>query len=128
MFFEVRDLWPESAMALGQLSNRQSIKWAYRLEEQCYRRSKRIVVVTKGMMKRLIDRGVREEKLSLIPNGANTELFKPVPELGRQKNERLGLADKFVVLYAGIHGLAQGLDGVLQSASLLTNTPLRAAA
>ena len=75
LLFEVRDLWPKSAVALGELSNRRAVAWATQLEEACYRRARAIVVVTEGIRQRLLQRGLREEKLHLIPNGANVELF-----------------------------------------------------
>lgn len=123
MVFEVRDLWPESAVALGELKSPRSIRWATRLEERCYRQARRIVVVTEGIRRRLLERGLPEEKLALIPNGANTELFRPQPEAGRMIRERLGLGDAFLVLYAGILGIAQGLEAVLEAAHLLRDRP-----
>ncbi len=119
MVFEVRDLWPESAVALGELRSARSIRWATQLEERCYRRARRIVVVTEGIRRRLVERGIPEEKLVLIPNGANTELFRPQPEAGRTLRERLAVGDAFLVLYAGILGIAQGLETVLEAAHLL---------
>jgi colanic acid biosynthesis glycosyl transferase WcaI len=123
MVFEVRDLWPESAIALGELSNPRFIRWATRLEEACYRRARRIVVVTQGIRDRLLERGFPDEKLALIPNGANTDLFRPQPEAGRALRCELGLGDRFLVIYAGIHGIAQGLDTVLWAAQRLISMP-----
>lgn len=117
MVFEVRDLWPESAVALGELRSPRFIRWATWLEERCYARARRIVVVTAGIRERLAARGYGE-KLALIPNGANTDLFRPRPEAGRALRARLGLGERFIALYAGIHGVAQGLETVLQAAQL----------
>jgi glycosyltransferase involved in cell wall biosynthesis len=118
--FEVRDLWPESAVALGELSSPRAIAWAGKLEETCYNRALRIVVVTEGIRQRLLARGQAAEKLVLIPNGANTELFQPQPALGAEFRQQHGLrSDDFVVAYAGIHGIAQGLETVLRAAQML---------
>ncbi len=120
--FEVRDLWPESAVALGELHNPRAIAWASQLEELCYNRASRIVVVTEGIRQRLLERGIPAGKLALIPNGANTDLFQPQPALGAQFRLAHGLpAEAFVAAYAGIHGIAQGLETVLHAASLLQN-------
>jgi glycosyltransferase involved in cell wall biosynthesis len=122
--FEVRDLWPESAVALGELRSPRAIAWAGQLEELCYNRASRIVVVTEGIRQRLIERGIPAGKLALLPNGANTDLFQPQPALGAQFRTAHGLpADAFVAVYAGIHGIAQGLETVLHAASLLRNEP-----
>lgn len=119
LIFEVRDLWPESAVVMGELNNPKAITLAEWLEKACYRRARRVVVVTKGIYDQLLARGYRPEKLALIPNGANTDLFQFQPETGRTLRETLALQDKFVVIYAGIHGLAQGLDSVLKAAECL---------
>ncbi len=118
--FEVRDLWPESAVVLGELRSPRAIALATRLEELCYNRASRVVVVTEGIRQRLLARGQAAEKLVLIPNGANTELFQPQPALGAEFRQQHGLrSDDFVVMYAGIHGIAQGLDTVLRAAQML---------
>ncbi len=118
--FEVRDLWPESAVVLGELRSPRAIALATRLEELCYNRASRVVVVTEGIRQRLLARGQAAEKLVLIPNGANTELFQPQPALGAEFRQQHGLRpDDFVVAYAGIHGIAQGLETVLHAAQVL---------
>ena len=122
MVFEVRDLWPESAVALGELKSPRFIRWATALEERCYARARRIVVVTEGIRERLTARGYGE-KVALIPNGANTEMFRPDPQAGLALRRELGLGERFVALYAGIHGVAQGLEAVLQAARLLAGAP-----
>ncbi|MBI4916786.1 MAG: glycosyltransferase family 4 protein [Acidobacteria bacterium] len=123
MVFEVRDLWPESAVELGELTNPAAIRWATRLEEACYRRALRIVVVTRGIRERLEARGIPPEKLSLIPNGANVELFRFRPGGREELRGRLGVDGCFVAIYAGIHGVAQGLETVLEAAEHLRARP-----
>ncbi len=119
MIFEVRDLWPESAVALGELSNKQAISMAKRLEQACYNNARLVVVVTQGICERLIQHGLPEQKLLLVPNGANTDLFI-FKSAGRERIRReLRLEDKFVAVYAGIHGLAQGLETIVETARLL---------
>jgi glycosyltransferase involved in cell wall biosynthesis len=118
LIFEVRDLWPESAVALNELHNLSFIRWATRLEEACYRRAKRIVVVTQGIRDRLITRGFGD-KVLLIPNGANTDLFHYQSEAGKAIRQQLDLDDDFLIIYAGIHGIAQGLETVLNAAHKL---------
>jgi colanic acid biosynthesis glycosyl transferase WcaI len=120
LVFEVRDLWPESAVALGELKSSRFIRWATWLEERCYRRARRVIVVTEGIRTRLLERGFPETKLVLIPNGANTDLFCPLPEQGQALRDELGMGERFLVIYAGIHGVAQRLETVLEAASRLS--------
>lgn len=117
--FEVRDLWPESAVALGELSNPRYISWANSLENSCYRGARKIVVVTKGIYQRLVERGIHANKLALIPNGANTTLFQYRPASRLRLREELYIDDKFVAIYAGIFGIAQGLETVVEAAKIL---------
>ncbi len=121
--FEVRDLWPESAVALGELSNPTAIRWATWLEEASYRRAQKIIVVTQGIRTRLIQRGLPPEKLEIIPNGANTELFQFSPESRDKIRSQLKLEDNFIAVYAGIHGIAQGLKTVVETANMLREYP-----
>ncbi len=123
LVFEVRDLWPESAVALGELSNRRAISLATRLEQACYHRAIQVVVVTRGIYDRLVQRGIPASKLCFIPNGANIEMFTFNP-IGRERiRKELGLEQKFIALYAGIHGLAQGLETILDAARILQMDP-----
>jgi colanic acid biosynthesis glycosyl transferase WcaI len=123
MIFEVRDLWPESAIALGELSNLTVISFATRLENACYRRAKLVVVVTRGIYNRLVERGINSSKLAIIPNGANTDMFTFRSGSRQQIRYKLNLEGKFIAIYAGILGLAQGLETILESANLLRENP-----
>jgi len=123
MVFEVRDLWPESAVQLGELNNTRAIRLATHLEEACYRRARHIVVVTKGIRARLLERGYPAEKITLIPNGANTDIYTPQPpNLELRRSWGIG-PERFVVLYAGLHGLAHGLETALLAAEELRGHP-----
>jgi len=117
--FEVRDLWPESAIVMGELQNPRAVAWATKLEEACYRRARQIVVATDGIRRRLLERGLPAKKITFIPNGANIQIFQSQPEAGKQRRAELGLNGKFVVLYAGILGVAQGMETLAEAARLL---------
>jgi colanic acid biosynthesis glycosyl transferase WcaI len=124
MAFEVRDLWPESAVALGELKNQRVILTATRLEELCYRKATQIIVVTHGIYDRLIKRGISEKKLYYVPNGANLDLFTFNPYERERIRHEMGLENKFIAIYAGIHGLAQGLETVLETARYMESNSL----
>lgn len=123
LIFEVRDLWPESAVALGEVSNRHAIRIATWLEEACYRRARHIVTASQGMRRKIAARGFDAGKITAIPNGANTELYQPQPPHPELRH-RLGFVpDDFVVMYTGLHGLAHGLETAVEAAALLHNYP-----
>lgn len=113
--FNVSDIWPESAVQLGALRSRWAVRLAEMLELHLYHKAARVSVVTPGMMERLASRGVPRGKLFLLTNGVDTAVYRPMPpnvELAR----RLGIEGKKVFLYAGTHGMAQGLEVVLEAA------------
>ncbi len=123
LVFEVRDLWPASAVALGELTNSTAISLATHLEEACYHRAVQTVVVTEGIYAHLIQRGIQASRLYLIPNGTNLDLFS-FDSIGRERIRReLGLEEKFIAIYAGILGVAQGLETVIETARLLISNP-----
>jgi glycosyltransferase involved in cell wall biosynthesis len=116
--FNVADLWPESAVALGVIRNRMAIAVAKRTESFIYRKAHLITAVTRTIRSELIRRGLPETKVAHVPNGVDTELFQPGPS--DEEVRRSWNADKrHVVLYAGNIGLAQGLGTVLDAAKLL---------
>ncbi len=119
--FEVHDLWPESAVDMGELNNPRIIRALTWVEEGCYKRARQIIVVSDGIHDRLVERGIPPEKLVMIQNGSNTDLFKPQPEAGAALRAQWGLQDKFIVFYGGIIGLAQGLEVVVETARVLVD-------
>ena len=114
--FEVRDLWPAFAIAVGVLKNRALIRLSEWLEKFIYRRADHIVVNSPGFIEHVKLRGGK--KIDLIPNGADPEMFDP--QLGGEdfRNQH-NLGMDFVVLYAGAHGLSNDLGVVLEAANLL---------
>lgn len=118
--FNVSDIWPQSAVELGVLRNRFAIRISEMLERHIYRRAARITVPTPGILERLVARGVPRERLFLLTNGVDTAAYQVgAPDL--ELASRLGLDGHKVFMYAGLHGLAQGLDVILEAAKLTRN-------
>jgi glycosyltransferase involved in cell wall biosynthesis len=118
--FEVRDLWPESITAVGAMKEGVVMRLLRRLERSLYRSAERIVTVTEPMRARLIERGVPEEKVGVVPNGA--DLKRLLPRLASADlAAELKLEGKFVVGYVGTHGFAQGLEVVVKAAALVSD-------
>ena len=118
--FNVSDIWPQSAVELGVLKNRLAIRLAEWLEHHIYRRATRITVPTPGILERLAARGVPRDKIFLLTNGVDTAAYN-VTSPDRELAQRLGLDGHKVFMYAGLHGLAQGLDVILEAAKLTRN-------
>jgi glycosyltransferase involved in cell wall biosynthesis len=115
--FNVSDLWPESAVKLGVLNNEMFIKLSTWLEEFSYRKADIITGQTKGIVDNISSRGFKD-KTYLITNGVDTNLFgkdKASSEFIKEND----LEGKFIVGYAGIHGIAQGLETVMKAANIL---------
>ncbi|WP_214228901.1 glycosyltransferase family 4 protein [Pedobacter sp. B4-66] len=123
--FEIRDLWPESAIDTGVVTNKMIIKLAYALEAFIYKKAKKINVLTPAFRKTLIEKkSVPEDKIIFIPNAADfslsDHLLHDFDVTGFRKN--LNWQDKFVITYVGAHGVANHLDQVLETADLLRDT------
>jgi colanic acid biosynthesis glycosyl transferase WcaI len=118
----VTDLWPATAVAQGQVSKGPLVRLTQGLANFVYARADAIVGVTRGICEALVEGGVPESKVTYIPNGTDTELFTPDAD-GAPVRRALGLDDRFVAMYAGTHGPAQGLDVVLDAAKLLGDEP-----
>ena len=118
--FEVRDLWPQFAVAVGVLKNPVLIRASEWLERFLYRRADQVMVNSPGFVDHVKQRGAM--RVELIPNGADPSMFKP-SDNGEAFRRAYQLGEKFVVLYAGAHGMSNDLDVVLESARLLVDEP-----
>ncbi|WP_437894984.1 glycosyltransferase family 4 protein [Sorangium sp. So ce124] len=118
MIYEVQDMWPETAAASGMLNNRLVLSGIDRLTSAIYDRSAAITVISPGLKRELVRKGVSPNKVHLIPNWADDRIYRPM-EPDPQLAEEHGLSGKFVVLFAGNMGAAQALSSVLAAADLL---------
>jgi len=125
--FEIRDLWPESAIDTGVVTNKAIIKMAYAFEAFIYKKAKLINVLTPAFRDTLIEKKrVPAEKIIFIPNAADFSLSDELLEnFDSQEFKRsLGQEDLFVVTYVGAHGVANHLDQLLDAADLLRDEPV----
>jgi glycosyltransferase involved in cell wall biosynthesis len=124
--FEVRDLWPESLAAVGMGEDNSLLHRSLaRIAGFLYRHADRIVVVTPAFEDYLVKHWrVPREKISVIENGVETQLFAPEPSSGKAAVLRKELASdgKFVVSYIGTMGMAHGLETIITTASQLRDT------
>lgn len=117
---EVRDLWPESIEAVGAGSGGFAMRSLQRVARWMYRRARVIVAVGPGYRdKLLLCPGLTPDRVQVLPNGADLEVFAAVPEDHENLLVKLGIRARFVVSYVGTLGMAHGLDTVLEAAELL---------
>lgn len=123
--FEVRDLWPESAIDTGVLTNKWIIKMAFWFEKFIYKKAKLINVLTPAFYDSLKNqKHIPEEKLIMIPNASDFSLSEELL-LTFDRNDfrkKMALDGKFVITYVGAHGVANHLQQVLQAGKKLEDT------
>ncbi|TKB65784.1 MAG: glycosyltransferase family 4 protein [Nitrospira sp.] len=112
---EIRDLWPESILAVGAIRNKAIIRMLEWVELFAYRKADRIVPVTDAFKRYMVKKGIPAEKIEVIKNGVDLSFFKEVTGLNPIAME-LGLHGKFVAAYVGTHGMAHCLETILYSA------------
>ncbi len=117
--FEVRDLWPDVAVALNELNNKKFIKLSQHLERKCYTLANKIVAVTKYFKDEIVKKGITSTKIDVVRNGTDIDSW------GKSYNKKfvdiLGYKDKFIVIYAGNLGVAQGLETIIYAANEVKN-------
>lgn len=122
LVFEIRDLWPESAIDTGVLKNRWIIRMAYAFEAFIYRKARLINVLTPAFRDTLIqEKQVPEEKIVMIPNAADFAISEELlhtfdVDAFRREND---LEKRFVITYVGAHGVANHLIQAVQTAEIL---------
>lgn len=122
--FEVRDLWPESAITTGVLRRSSLIaKLLYGLEWFACRSATKINVLTPAFEQDLLERGLAErDKIALVPNGADLDQFRPALKQNWVR-QKYGWDRHFVVMYSGAHSRANAVDQLVETAELLRGVP-----
>lgn len=114
--FEVRDLWPELPRAMGVIRN-PLVLWAMGvLEWASYRSAHRLVGLSPGIVEGIAHRGVLRERIASVPNGCDLGIFAGEVQPWRPPEVR---ATDLMAVFAGTHGMANGLDAVLNAAAEL---------
>lgn len=110
--FEVRDLWPQTLIDLGRISERHPMTYCLRwLERHLYRNAAKIVVLLPRAADYIVPLGIPAEKIAWVPNGIELEIFPPP----KAKLE----TEHFTIMYFGAHGTANGLDNVIKAMEVL---------
>ncbi len=122
VIFNVADLWPDSVKELGLMKAGLAFHLATKLEAWIYKKSGFLNAVTDGIERSLVERKhISKNKILFLPNGVDTKVFQPtLPDQTLLKE--LNLEGKQLLLYAGTHGYAHGLEVALQAMNILKNT------
>lgn len=117
LVLEVRDLWPDSAVAMGLIRRGSGLDRVARgLEWFCYRRAAHVIALTEGIRNGVVAKGVPASRVSLITNGVDLA-DRPADPVD------LPLPEGFVAMYVGAHGTYSSLGTVLDAADRLRDDP-----
>lgn len=114
--FEVRDLWPELPKAMGVITNPLALGAMSALEWASYRSAERCIALAPGISQGIARRGVAAPAIAIIPNGCDIEIFRSSPLPWRPEGVQ---DDDLLAIFTGTHGIANGLDAVLDAAGVL---------
>lgn len=120
--YNVQEIYPDIAIKLGVLCNWRLIRLMEWLERFIYNHASVVVVISNWFRRRLLFKGVPDEKICVIPNFVDTDFIKPAAK--NSSFARIyGLQNQFVVLYAGNIGLTQSFETIIAAADKLANLP-----
>jgi glycosyltransferase involved in cell wall biosynthesis len=114
--FEVRDLWPELPKAMGIVRNPLVLGLMSALEWASYRAAHRLIGLSPGIVEGIARRGVPKDRIALVPNGCDLDIFAASADAWRPEGVR---DDQLLAVFSGTHGQANGLDAVLDAAAVL---------
>jgi glycosyltransferase involved in cell wall biosynthesis len=123
--FEVTDLWPDGLVALGVVKRGPLLSFMRWMERTCYRHAAHLVALTKGIEEGIVAKGVPREKVTLITNGFDPELFaRADPNAREAVRKKLGVAPhEFLCTYLGAHGIYNSLGTIIEAAIALKHRP-----
>ena len=113
---EIRDLWPAFAIAVGVLKNKMLISLSQQLEHFLYKHADQIIANSPGFVEHISRAG--GENIRVFPNGSDVSFFNG-PDQTNATRKNLGWHNKFVILYAGAHGMSNDLEVVINAAKIL---------
>ena len=117
--FHVADLQPDAAVDLGMLRSGRVVDMLYRLERMAYRNAAVVSTLTGAMREKIISKDVAEERVRLISDWSEPELFDlPLSGGGQRFRQQYGIGDRFIVSHSGNMGVKQGLEVVLGAAEI----------
>lgn len=120
--YNLQDVFPDS-MVNAKMTKKGSLIWKIGrvIEDFTYRNADKIIVISDDFKKNIMEKGVPENKIVVIPNWVDTNVIYPVVKTNNKLYDEFNIPkDKYIVLYAGNLGNAQGSDIILETADLLS--------
>lgn len=121
--FEVRDLWPQTAIDMGAMKATSiPARILYAWEKFMYQKAEKIIVLLPNAKEYITDRGIEPDKIVWIPNGVDLERFdnpEPLDPASEVAKAFAQYKDKFKVVYTGAHGIPNGLNVIVDAARLI---------
>ena len=124
LILELRDIWPESIVAVGALTNKKIINFLEKLEISLYNHATRIISVTKSFKENLVNRGISSEKIDVIYNGVSLDLFTSHSEIENKALQEY-LKGGFKIGYIGTIGMAHSIITLVNAARQLQDTNVK---
>ncbi len=116
---DIRDLWSDELVTYVEMNEESlPVRMARWLERFGYRKSNLVACTTHSLIETVTNRGALTDKTVYLPNGADLEIFKPLPAVN-DVSEEYGFGDRFVVMYSGLFGIKHGLEILLKAAETL---------
>jgi colanic acid biosynthesis glycosyl transferase WcaI len=118
LVYNVQDMYPDMAVKLGLIHNKNILNFLYFIEKLVYSISSKVLTISKGMSEQIEQKGVPKKKIEIIENFIDTDFIKPFSKRN-PFSTTYGLDDKFVVMYAGNIGIPHGVEVVIYAAEIL---------
>lgn len=122
LVLELRDLWPDYLVGMNVLRGRLLPPLLFALERYLLSRAAHVVTVTESFRERIAGKGVPPQRISVLPNGVDTDFYRPLHQVGAGEQGQDRGGKEFVVGYLGNFGAGQGLENVLDAAALLAES------
>ena len=122
-YFEVRDLWPKSAVVAGVLRDGWFVRSAEWFERLFYRRAVKVIALTEGIREGVIAAGKAPADVLFVPNGMDDWMLDMSP--ATPSNYPFDRREHFICTYIGAHGKWNKVETILEAAEMLTGTRVR---
>ncbi|MEO8208920.1 MAG: glycosyltransferase family 4 protein [bacterium] len=116
---DIQDIYPETLEVLGIIKSKVIIKFLEFLEIFLYKRAKKIIVISSGFKKTLVDRGISRDKVEVIENWADPDVFVNSEEMRKKLSQKYSFNGKFIVMFVGTIGICQGLENSIKALEML---------